>query len=561
MNVSLFFLYSFYLLLLGFMMFILGLAFNLYSYGLFLDYEFFSGNSVIFSMSIYLDDISLIFMGCVMIISSMVILYSYMYMSYDIYNVRFLYIVILFVISMMMLIISPNMFSIMLGWDGLGLISYCLVIYFNNYKSYNAGMLTVLTNRIGDVAILLVLSFMVDLGSFHFTYMEDLSGGYSCMLCFMVIVAAFTKSAQLPFSSWLPAAMAAPTPVSALVHSSTLVTAGVYLLIRFNLIFDDLSGSLFLALACLTMMMSGVGAIYEYDLKSIIALSTLSQLGLMMVMLFMGDWLCSFFHLINHAFFKSLLFLCAGIIIHCIGDSQDIRHINYSVSCLPVTYTCFLISSLSLCGIPYLTGFYSKHWAINNVFSSNYDFVMGVVFFISVFTTIVYSVRLIYYSLLPGLGSFLAVSCEENFIMILPMILLCSLSIVGGSALHWVFFFDYFNVSYIDLSFTLIMVILISFVFGIFLVKFDYFINLGGLLNYFIGSMWFMPSFSMRMLYYFNINCSVVSNNYFGAWVESFTLSNLIYFFKLLALIEGRMYMLTFNFVIMSMMIMFFMML
>lgn len=174
----------------------------------------------------------------------------------------------------------------------------------------------------------------------------------------MLILAAITKRAQIPFSAWLPAAIAAPTPVSALVHSSTLVTAGVYLIIRFH----HLLGANFFLLyvGCLTIFMSGLGANFEIDLKKIIALSTLSQLGVIIFTLSLGLIELAFFHLLSHALFKSLLFLCAGVYIHGAGDCQDIRLLGGVMKSIPVRSLFFGCCSLSLCGFPFLSGFYSK---------------------------------------------------------------------------------------------------------------------------------------------------------------------------------------------------------
>lgn len=174
----------------------------------------------------------------------------------------------------------------------------------------------------------------------------------------IIILAAITKRAQIPFSAWLPAAMAAPTPVSALVHSSTLVTAGVYLLVRFNYLLS-LNWYVFF-IGVLTIFMSGLGANYENDLKKIIALSTLRQLGLIMMSLGLGFYELAFFHLITHAIFKSLLFLCAGVFIHSIGDTQDIRILGGLIISCPVTSFYFIGASIALCGFPFLSGFYSR---------------------------------------------------------------------------------------------------------------------------------------------------------------------------------------------------------
>nr|UWI72000.1 NADH dehydrogenase subunit 5 [Neuroctenus yunnanensis] len=558
-GISYFFLYFIYLFISGVLFFVFGVYFNLYSYSLFIDYEFFNLNSLIVGVSFYFDDISMLFMGSVLMISSMVVLYSHIYMGDDVFKLRFLYLVILFVMSMLMLIVSPNLFSILLGWDGLGLISYCLVIYFNNFKSYNAGMLTILTNRIGDVAILISLSYILNSGTYHFSYIYG-DVVYCLIIVYLLVLAAFTSSAQVPFSSWLPAAMAAPTPVSALVHSSTLVTAGVYMLIRFDFILFKVDVSLFLGLSCLTMILAGVGAILEFDLSKIIALSTLSQLGLMMMVLFMGDSLLSFFHLLNHAFFKSLLFLCAGLIIHCVGDTQDIRYLSYSIGYLPVTISCFSISSLSLCGIPYMTGFYSKHGIMNLLFSSNVDLILGVIFFISLITTIIYSFRLLYYCLRGCVGSFKLNCYFEDNIMMASMLFLCFMSIVGGSVLHWILLVDFVVFSLIDFSLLTLSLILISFVFGycLSLISYSFEFN-SGILHYFFGSMWFLPSFSMYILYYSLVGVSSNSNSYYGiGWGESTTLGKVVYFLSIASLIEKYMYFININTMFMLFLLVFF---
>nr|YP_010990157.1 NADH dehydrogenase subunit 5 [Neuroctenus taiwanicus]WOW95753.1 NADH dehydrogenase subunit 5 [Neuroctenus taiwanicus] len=558
-GVSYFFLYFVYLFVSGGLVFVFGVYFNLYSYSLFIDYEFFSLNSLIVGVSFYFDYISLLFMGSVLMISSMVILYSHVYMGNDVFSLRFLYLVVLFVMSMLMLIVSPNLFSILLGWDGLGLISYCLVVYFNNFKSYNAGMLTVLTNRIGDVAILISLAYILNSGTYHFSYIYG-DVIYSLIIVYLLVLAAFTKSAQVPFSSWLPAAMAAPTPVSALVHSSTLVTAGVYMLIRFDFILFKADVSLFLGLSCLTMILAGVGAIFEFDLKSIIALSTLSQLGLMMMVLFMGDSLISFFHLLNHAFFKSLLFLCAGLIIHCIGDSQDIRYLNYSIGYLPVTISCFSISSLSLCGIPYMTGFYSKHGIMNFLFSSNADYILMMVFCISMITTIIYSFRLLYYCLQGCIGSFKLNCYFEDSIMMVSMLFLCFMSIAGGSVLYWILLIDFSVCSLFDFSLLTLFLFLTSFVFGYCLSLMNYSFEFNsGVLHYFFGSMWFLPSFSMHILYYSLVGVSSNSNSYYGiGWSEASTLGKVVYFLSISSLIEKYMYIIGINTMFMLFLLVFF---
>lgn len=240
----------------------------------------------------------------------------------------FAFVVFLFVISMIFLIVRPNLLRVILGWDGLGLVSFLLVVYYSNFKSFGAGIITCLRNRIGDGAILIAIGWMLSQIDFTFIFYKNFSLEMGVVARF-VVLAAITKRAQIPFSAWLPAAMAAPTPVSALVHSSTLVTAGVYLLIRFYPVISSVwARQVLFFVGSLTMIISRVGALYETDLKKIIALSTLRQLGLIIIALAAGFCILAFFHLLTHALFKACLFLCAGGVIHLYGGSQDIRDLR-----------------------------------------------------------------------------------------------------------------------------------------------------------------------------------------------------------------------------------------
>jgi len=204
----------------------------------FVDWALLSAFSCDMTMTVLCDWMSFGFLSFVLFISSNVMLYRVDYMGGDRFKSRFCLMVLMFVFSMVFLILSPNLVRILLGWDGLGLVSYGLVIYYQNPRSFNAGMITVLSNRVGDVAILLAISLMLGWGDWGVSSFSDLGGEGFILILWLCLLAAMTKSAQIPFSAWLPAAMAAPTPVSALVHSSTLVTAGVYLMIRFSSCFD-----------------------------------------------------------------------------------------------------------------------------------------------------------------------------------------------------------------------------------------------------------------------------------------------------------------------------------
>nr|ACY09712.1 NADH dehydrogenase subunit 5 [Bactrocera oleae]ACY09764.1 NADH dehydrogenase subunit 5 [Bactrocera oleae]ACY09920.1 NADH dehydrogenase subunit 5 [Bactrocera oleae] len=485
--------------------FLLSLFFLLNDYSVFLEWEVVSLNSVSIVMTFLFDWMSLLFMSFVLLIASLVIYYSKEYMSEDKNINRFIMLVLMFVLSMMLLIISPNMISILLGWDGLGLVSYCLVIYFQNVKSYNAGMLTALSNRIGDVAFLLAIAWMLNYGSWNYIfYLETMKHSMEMeIIGGLIMLAAMTKSAQIPFSSWLPAAMAAPTPVSALVHSSTLVTAGVYLLIRFNVLLSgSWLGDLLLLLSGLTMFMAGLGANFEFDLKKIIALSTLSQLGLMMSILSMGFYKLAFFHLLTHALFKALLFMCAGAIIHNMNNSQDIRLMGGLSVYMPLTSGCFNVANLALCGMPFLAGFYSKDMILEIVSLSNINMFSFFLYFFSTGLTVCYSFRLVYYSMTGELncGSLNMLS-DEGWIMLRGMSGLLIMSIIGGSMLNWLIFSTPYMIclpSYLKLL--TLFVCVMGGVFGYLIsdVSLFYFNKSlhNYLVSYFFGSMWFMPYIS-----------------------------------------------------------------
>lgn len=248
-------------------------------------------------------------------------MFTLSYISGEYYLSYFVIIVIAFVFSINLLIYFPNMISLLLGWDGLGLTSYLLVIYYINDSSLGSGIVTAMSNRVGDALIISVVA----IGFINMCFTPFI--GLFYLISFLLIFGSFTKRAQIPFSAWLPAAMAAPTPVSALVHSSTLVTAGVFLLIRF---FGRLSEFFYFCpilfyWGVITSLMASLTALFENDMKKIIALSTLSQLGVIIFCLGLNQPYLTFYHLVTHALFKALLFICAGTFIHCNYNVQDIR--------------------------------------------------------------------------------------------------------------------------------------------------------------------------------------------------------------------------------------------
>nr|YP_010271138.1 NADH dehydrogenase subunit 5 [Anchon yunnanense]UKB86903.1 NADH dehydrogenase subunit 5 [Anchon yunnanense] len=489
-----------FMIIFSLLMFYLGLWFMIEDMCFFLEYSVMFINSLTFYYVLIFDWKSLLFMSVVMFISSMVVFYSSLYMGYGSLSCnRFLYLVLLFIMSMVLMVLSPNLISILLGWDGLGLVSYCLVIYYSSVSSNLSGMITLLTNRLGDIGILISISWIFSFGGWNFIFYNFYFDNF---IFFMVVLSSFTKSAQAPFSCWLPAAMAAPTPVSALVHSSTLVTAGVYLLIRFfsglylfNLIFS--------LIGLFTMVFSSFCCNFEFDLKKIIAFSTLSQLGLMMMSIFLGFMDFSFYHMLTHAMFKSLLFLCSGIYIYNYMDNQDIRYMGGCCSFMPLTSSCFNISSMCLCGLPFLSGFYSKDMIIEVSVFYGFNYIFFFLFYLSLGLTCCYSFRLVYYSLIKSFN-FMPLNCiksELNY-MGMSVYFMSFFSIIFGCFLNWLI-----NIDMIWLFFPLYLKVLSFFSvflgiwFGYEFNSFNYMFNL----TYynFNSSMWFMFSYSSYLINFF----------------------------------------------------------
>nr|UBQ33981.1 NADH dehydrogenase subunit 5 [Cysteochila lineata] len=548
-----YFYFSFMLMFFSLTLAFVGLFFLNYNISYIMDWEVLTINSSTLSMTLYLDWMSMFFSGVVLLISSMVVLYSHDYMHDDVYKYRFLILVILFIFSMMLMIFSLNLVSILLGWDGLGLVSYCLVIYYQNNSSYASGMLTILTNRVGDVFILIGIGWFFNYGSFHFTNYLYLNYSWVNFFIILIILASFTKSAQIPFSSWLPAAMAAPTPVSSLVHSSTLVTAGVYLLIRFgNLVMITPMIDYFFIISLLTMFMAGLGANFEYDLKKIVAFSTLSQLGLMMSILLVGGVDLSYFHLLSHAFFKSLLFMCSGLIIHMLYDNQDIRYMGFIFNEKPYMTSCFLIANLSLCGLFFLSGFYSKDLIVESFFYFNMNFFKIMIYLFSVLLTLSYSLRLFNYCFLMGVESFCFRSVGEGLSSFFSLIILVFFSIIFGGLYSWLTFetpllliFSIFNKLMV-----LIFMFLGALLYLLFLKFYTKYFNLFN----FLGSMWYLNyhgSLLMNLGFYkISSTYKILSDDTWGEYYLSLYMSSLIgnFSYKLNYLIFNNLkyYMLSF---------------
>lgn len=402
------------------------------------NFNFFPNTIISLELDLFLDTESSIFFFCVSWISFAVFRYGVRYIRTDIHQDRFFLLLLRFVFSMFILVFRSNFFCIIIGWDGLGVTSFLLVVYFQNKTSFNAGMITVITNRIGDVLLLSSIAILLSLNQWNTLMMRlILPREHLSVLSLLIIFGAFTKSAQIPFSRWLPAAMAAPTPVSSLVHSRTLVTAGIYLLLRFKRFFIDMS--IFpVIFGCLTMCMAGLSGLFEIDFKKIVALSTLRQLGLIIARFGLGAFAITLFHLITHAFFKALLFLATGITIHSAKDYQDLRYIRVPRKRTPRTIAIFWVANLRLIGFPFLAGFYSKDLILELILSQRRGSIILVLFFVGTALTVIYTIRFLLFSRRSYLKARVCFShSEENSIVFSSYDYLFWLAVSRGALLNW----------------------------------------------------------------------------------------------------------------------------
>jgi len=326
-----------------------------------------------------IDLATILFLFTLFILSNSVLLYSYYYISETNSYSRFLFCLVAFLLSMFGLVLSGGLLSFFVFWDLLGFSSFFLVIWYRSRSSVSGGLLTGLINRLGDCFFLLFLGLALGFSS------------HSFVIFVLLVLVSFTKSAQIPFSSWLPAAIAAPTPVSSLVHSSTLVTAGVYLLYRFNTI---VSGHLVIT-GIATTLIAGLGAFLEADLKKVVALSTMSQLGLIFTSLGLGLKSLTFLHLNLHASSKALLFMAIGLLIHSNYGSQEPRQSCAWVASSYLIPFSVTVSCFSICGMTCLRGWVSKDYILSGFYSTSHSNFVLRAFLIGVLLTVSYSSRLV----------------------------------------------------------------------------------------------------------------------------------------------------------------------
>lgn len=339
---------------------------------------------------VFFDYKALAFFSCVILITASVLIYSWFYIDQSRKKLEFIKIIILFVISITILIFRPNIVSIILGWEGLGITSFILIIFYQNKKSLIRAIYTIIINRLGDIIILIRIINIINLNSWILTSTIFKN---SQIILYIILIGAFSKRAQIPFSSWLTEAMAAPTPISALVHSSTLVTAGVYLVIRFELSikYIQISKTIFIV-RIITLIISRINSLSEWDIKKLIALSTLSQLRIIFITISINLFQLAFFHIIVHASFKALIFLCARSIISY-NNTQDIRKIINSRRII-ITTIRINTAAISLCGFPFISGFYSKDLIIELTRINNKRWILNLVFYICIAATIIYSIKI-----------------------------------------------------------------------------------------------------------------------------------------------------------------------
>nr|YP_010564813.1 NADH dehydrogenase subunit 5 [Pentapycnon charcoti]UZA61216.1 NADH dehydrogenase subunit 5 [Pentapycnon charcoti] len=509
-----YFFFPFIILAFLFMLFFL-FFFSLSIYFYFLDmkiiyiWELFFFNNVCWDISFMFDSLSLIFCSFVLIISCSVFFFSNIYLSGDNYNYRFITLMLLFILSMIMVIFSFNLLFIIIGWDGLGLVSYLLIIYYGNMKCLSGGLLTYMTNRLGDFALIISICFSFYFCTWDYMYIYIYEDYGFFMMYFFVIMASMTKSAQLPFSAWLPAAMAAPTPVSSLVHSSTLVTAGIYLLIRFNMfIFNYNLNYYLLFFSLITMFMAGLIALFEFDVKKLVALSTLSQMGLMMFCISIGLFNMAFFHLLMHALFKALMFLCVGSLMYCGFGNQDMRFFGSLWSFNPFISFCLLLSVFSLSGFFFLSGFYSKDLIIEMFMMMDFNLFIFSLFFFSMFFTVIYSLRFLFYLYISFCNYNSCFLKYMNLSFIISLFLLSFFGIFFGGLMIWFIFpSPVYIILSIDMKNLIFFVIILSFIFYYWFFMNNFFINFfGNLVFWFMGGMWFFiymsTQYFMKMPFY-----------------------------------------------------------
>ena len=393
----------------------------------------------------HFDSLTVSMLIPVLIVSSLVHVYSIGYMSHDPHNQRFFSYLSLFTFMMIILVTANNFLLMFVGWEGVGVCSYLLVsFWFTRIAANQSSLSAFLTNRVGDCFLTIgMFAILWSFGNIDYSTVFSLAPFVNedlvTIIGICLLIGAMAKSSQVGLHVWLPMAMEGPTPVSALIHAATMVTAGVYLLMRTSPLIEYSSTVLILCLwlGAITTVFSSLIGLFQQDIKKVIAYSTMSQLGMMVIAVGLSSYNIALFHLVNHAFYKALLFLGAGAVIHAVADNQDFRKYGGLIAFLPLTYSVMLIASLSLVAFPFMTGFYSKDLILESAYGQFY-FSGTVVYFIAtigaMFTTL-YSVKVLYLTFLTNPNGPMVNyknAHEGDIFMSLPLVILAVFAIFFG---------------------------------------------------------------------------------------------------------------------------------
>ncbi len=439
-------------------------------------YQFINGSSILnfvifkwiasgdlnLNWSIYIDTLTSVMLVVVTSVSFLVHIYSIGYMQHDPDKPRFMGYLSLFTFAMLMLVTSDNFLQLFFGWEGVGLASYLLIGFWFKKPSANAAAIKAfIVNRVGDfglaIAVFMIFKYT---GSLNFSevfqkipslidekiHFLGTEGSLVTYICIFLFIGAMGKSAQLFLHTWLPDAMEGPTPVSALIHAATMVTAGVFLVVKCSPLFEysEVSKNLIILIGASTAFFAATIGLVQNDIKKIIAYSTCSQLGYMFFAAGVGAYHIAIFHLFTHAFFKALLFLCAGSVIHSLNEEQDINKMGGIYKKIPFTYTFMIVGTLAITGFPFLSGFYSKDAILEAAYFSSsymggYATVIGVV---TAILTSIYSWRLIYKTFH---GKYRGQNDQFDKIHESPLVILIPLFLLTiGAVLSGYFFKDLF---------------------------------------------------------------------------------------------------------------------